>query len=71
MGRTAARKARASVKTACASVNSAVFTVRSFAIVRVSAKEQQEFAMCWRWDRVGKTHGSAIVMIREQKVQRV
>ena len=55
MVRTAAGKARASVKTA-------VFTHRSFAIVRVSGKEQQKLAMCWRCDRVSKTHGSAIVI---------
>ena len=62
MGRTAAGKARASVKTVRASVKTPVFTHRSFAIVRVSAKEQQELAMCWRWDRISKTHGSAIVI---------
>ena len=62
MVRTAAGKARASVKTVRASVKTAVFTHRSFAIVRVSGKEQQELAMCWRCDRVSKTHGSAIVI---------
>ena len=45
-----------------ASVETAVFTHRSFAIVCVSGKEQQELAMCWRCDRVSKTHGSAIVI---------
>ena len=34
----------------------------SFAIARVSAKEQQELAMCWCWDRVSKMYGSAIVI---------
>ena len=62
MVRTAAGKARASVKTVRASVKTAVCTHRSFAIVRVSGKEQQELAMCWRCDRVSKTHGSAIVI---------
>ena len=62
MGRTAAGKALASAKTVCASVKTAVFTHRSFARIRVSAKEQQELAMCWRWDRVSKMHGSAIVI---------
>ena len=64
MVRTAAGKARASVKTVRASVKTAVLSVthRSFAIVRVSGKEQQELAMCWRCDRVSKTHGSAIVV---------
>ena len=62
MVRTAAGKARASVKTVRASVKTAVFTQRSCAIVRVSGKEQQELAMCWRCDRVSKTHGSAIVI---------
>ena len=62
MGRTAAGKARASVKTMRASVKTAAFTHRSFAIVRVSAKEQQELAMCWRWDRVSRTNGSAKVI---------
>ena len=46
MGRTAAGKARASVKTACASVNTAVFTHRSFAIVRVSAKKNSKSSQC-------------------------
>ena len=62
MVKTAAGKARASVKTVRASVKTAVFTQRSFAIVRVSGREQQELAMCWRCDRVSKTHGSAIVI---------
>ena len=62
MRRTAAGKARASVKTVRASVKTAVFTHRSFAIVRVSAEAPQELAMCWRWDRVSKTHGSVIVI---------
>ena len=57
-----AGKARASVKVVRASVKPGVFTHISFAIARVSAKEQQELAMCWRWDRVSKTHGSAIVI---------
>ena len=56
-----AGKACASAKPVRASVKPAVFTHISFAIVRVSAKEQQELAMCWRWDRVSKTYGSAIV----------
>ena len=62
MVRTAAGKACASVKTVRASVKTPVFAHRSFAIVRVSGKEQQELAMCWRCDRVSKTHGSAIVI---------
>ena len=62
MVRTAAGKARASVKNVRASVKTAVCTHRSFAIVRVSGKEQQDLAMCWRCDRVSKTHGSAIVI---------
>ena len=62
MVRTAAGKARGSVKTVRASVKTAVCTHRSFAIVRVSGKEQQELAMCWRCDCVSKTHGSAIVI---------
>ena len=62
MVRTAAGKARASVKTVRASVKTAVFTHRSFAIIRVSGKQQQELAICWRCDRVSKTHGSAIVI---------
>ena len=62
MVRTAAGKARASVKTVRASVKTAVFTHRSFAIVRVSGKEQQDLVMCWRCDCVNKTHGSAIVV---------
>ena len=60
--RTAAGKARASVKKVRVSVKTAVFTHRSFAIVRVIGKEQQELAMCWRCDCVSKTHGSAIVI---------
>ena len=56
-----AGKARASVKTLHESVKPAVFTHISFAIPRVSAKEQQELAMCWRWDRVSKTFGFAKV----------
>ena len=45
-----------------ASVNPAVFIYISLAIARVSAKEQQELAMCWRWGRVSRTYGSAIVI---------
>ena len=46
-----------SVRSLCAkraSVEPGVFIHISFAIARVSAKEQQELAMCWRWDRVSK-----------------
>ena len=43
-----------------ASVRPAAFTHISFAIAHVSAKEQQELAMCWRWDHISKTHGSVI-----------
>ena len=50
-----ASKARASVKLT-------LFIHISFAIARVTAKERQEPAMCWRWDRVSKAHGSAIVI---------
>ena len=62
MVRIAAGKARASVKIVRASIKTAIFTHRSFAIIRVSGKEQQELAMWWRYDRVNKTHGSAIVI---------
>ena len=55
MVRTAAGKA-------CASIKTAIFSHRSFAIIRVSGKEQQELAMCWRCDRVNKTYDSAIVI---------
>ena len=57
-----ASKVRASVKTVRASVKTMVFIHISLAIARVSAKEQQEPAMCSRWDRVNKTYGSAIVI---------
>ena len=57
-----AGKARPSVKVVRASVEPGVFIHISFAIARVSAKEQQELAMCWRWDRVSKMYGSAIVI---------
>ena len=53
---------RTSVKTVRESVKPAVFINISFAIARVSAKGQEELAMCWRWDLVSKTYGSAIVM---------
>ena len=55
-------KACASVENVRVSVKPGVFTPNSFAIARVSAKEQQELAMCWRWDRVSKTYGSAIAI---------
>ena len=51
----------ASVKTVRAPVKPAVLIHISFAIARGGAKEQQEPAMCLRWDRVNKTYGSAIV----------
>ena len=47
-----ASEVRASVKTVRTSVKPVVFTHISFATARVSAKEQQERAMRWRWDRV-------------------
>ena len=44
----------------------------SFAIARASAQEQQELAMCWRWGRVSKTHGSAIdIHTRTERTERV
>ena len=41
------------------------------AIASVSAKEQQEPAMCRRWGRASKTYDSATVVFQEWKVQRV
>ena len=57
-----AGKAYASVKTVRARVKPAVFIHISLAIAPVSAKEQQELAMCCRWDHVSKRFGSAIVI---------
>ena len=60
--RSRAKLARRASKS-CAHVSkTGVFIHISLAIARVSAKEQQELAMCWRWGRVSKTYGSAIVI---------
>ena len=53
---------RTSVKVVRASIKPGVSTHISLAIARVSAKEQQELAMCRRWDRVSKTYDSATVL---------
>ena len=56
-----AGKARASVKAVRVSVKPAVLIHISFMAARVSAKEQQERAMCWGRDRASRMYSSAIV----------